>query len=147
MTLARLIYFSENKIKASKGQVLENLNEILDAANRNNQAQGITGALVFDSHWFVQVLEGERDDVWSAFVRIERDPRHTNVQFVEMAAVLTRRFGDWWMGCVQRADELDAVFAPYLFSGQFRPDFMSGATILSLMLDVSTGFLVRRLAA
>jgi hypothetical protein len=146
MTLTRLIYFSESKIDAANGQILHSLNNILDAANRNNQAQGITGALVFDIRWFVQLLEGPRDSVWSAFVKIERDPRHTNVQFVEMAAVPTRRFGDWWMGCTQRVDDLDAVFAPYLFDGQFRPDCMGATMLHSLMLDLSAGCLIRSFA-
>ena len=58
--LTRLIYHSENHIGGTSGKMVASLNTIMEAAIRNNQRANITGALIFDSLWFVQILEGER---------------------------------------------------------------------------------------
>ena len=58
--LTRLIYYSENHLGASDGKMIRDLNAILDTSNRNNEKAGITGALVLDTVWFMQILEGER---------------------------------------------------------------------------------------
>lgn len=140
MSLVRLIYFSECRMERKNSPVLQQLNEILDASERNNAANAITGALIFDAKWFVQLLEGTLDDVWATYKRIEMDPRHDNVRFVEMVTVPSRRFGDWCMGYGERAARHEAVFAPYLYEGRFVPANMSGGMILSMMLDLSSSF-------
>lgn len=142
MALVRLIYFSEFGLDLNRAPMIQQLCEILDASERNNAANGITGALAFDSEWFVQVLEGALDDVWATYKRIELDPRHANIRFVEMATVPSRRFGDWRMGCAELAKH-EAVFAPYLHSGRFKPATMSGDKIVSMMMDLSSGCFAR----
>ena len=143
MAIVRLIYFSDFCIELDSGTMSQQLSDILDASERNNAANGVTGALVFDSKWFVQVLEGKLDDVWSTYKKIERDPRHANVSFVEMVTVPSRRFGDWRMGCAESLAKHDAVFAPYLYGGRFVPANMAGDTILSMMMDLSSGYFAR----
>ena len=139
MAIVRLIYFSKVQADTDICQI----SEILEASERNNAARGLTGALVFDSEWFVQVLEGRLDDVWATYKVIERDPRHANISFVEMVTVPSRRFGDWRMGCAERSAKHDAVFAPYLYDGRFQPANMAGDTILSMMVDLSSSCFVR----
>ncbi len=47
--LFRLIYYSENHLGAEEDdRVIPGLNAIMDAANRNNKRDGITGALLFE---------------------------------------------------------------------------------------------------
>ena len=58
--LTRLVYHSENHLGHDKGRMIADLNAIMDSANRNNQKHNVTGALIFDTLWFVQILEGER---------------------------------------------------------------------------------------
>lgn len=140
VAIVRLIYFSEVRIEREQGLLIEQLNKILDASKRNNAANNISGALVFDTEWFVQALEGRLDDVWATYKRIGVDPRHANIRFVEMVTVPSRRFGNWCMGCGERAAKHDAVFAPYLYEGKFRPANMSGDMILSMMEDLSSCF-------
>ncbi len=55
--LTRLVYHSENHLGAVGGTMIADLNAILDVSNRNNEKAGITGALLFDTLWFVQILE------------------------------------------------------------------------------------------
>jgi hypothetical protein len=84
------------------------------------------------------LLEGTLDDVWSTYKRIELDPRHANIRFVEMVTVPSRRFGDWWMGCAERVTKHEAVFAHYLYNGQFVFANMASEMILYMMEDLSS---------
>ena len=97
MPLVRLTYFSENQIDPTAGSVLRVLGEILNVSNKNNQRSEVTGALVFDDQWFVQVLEGERFAVWATFDRILEDSRHADVVIAEVVEIKTRIFANWWM--------------------------------------------------
>jgi hypothetical protein len=137
MPLSRLIYYSEYQIVRGEVSVLGQLSRILSSANRNNKAQGLTGALIFDELWFIQVLEGNREAVWRTFQRICEDERHGNVVLVEMREVAERRFGNWWMGLATRNDQTEAAFAPYLRSGHLSPPAMSAEMMLDLMVALA----------
>ena len=47
---------------------------------------------------FLQVLEGEVDDVRSVYGTISKDPRHERVVKLLETTVSSRSFGDWSMG-------------------------------------------------
>lgn len=80
--LTRLIYHSENHLGMA-GSMIPELNEILDISNRKNEQSGITGALIFDSLWFVQILEGDREAVSRTLCRIVADQRHDAVTIMD----------------------------------------------------------------
>jgi hypothetical protein len=147
MDLVRLLYFSRYRINASDGAGFAELTKILDVSNRNNQARGITGALVFDNNWFVQALEGGSNEVWATYKKIAEDKRHSEVSFVEMIKVPSRRFGNWWMCSIVKDGRNVSLFQPYLYNGRFMPDNMAGSVILSLMTDLAWDGYVRDLSA
>lgn len=136
MGLVSLVYFSQHRLDTRSASMGVQLDDILVSATRNNAARGITGALVFDSEHFVQVLEGELDVVWATFRKLEQDERHHNVQFVEMEALPNRYFGNWAMGCGERNHETSKIFAPYLRGGKWVPGGMTGTELLSLLMDL-----------
>jgi hypothetical protein len=146
MSLVRLCYVSQNRVDFRKGSMISQLGDVLDAAERYNARHGITGALVFDRDWFVQVLEGQLHAVWAVFDRLARDKRHSNIRFVEMKEACSRRFGDWWMGCAERNARTEPAFLPYLSDGRFAPMTMSADAILSLLLDLGLVGFQRRSA-
>ena len=119
--------------------------QVLAASNRNNKPKDITGALVFDDLWFLQVLEGERDVVWSTFERIKEDERHAQVTLVEMREIEDRMFGNWWMGLVTRNEVTEAAFKPYLASGRLQPETMPARKMLALIVEVSKLGLAREI--
>jgi blue light- and temperature-responsive anti-repressor len=147
MDLVRLLYFSRCRIDISDAAGFSHLTQILDVSDRNNKARGITGALVFDSNWFVQALEGAADEVWSTFKKVERDKRHSDVSFLEMTKVPSRRFGNWWMCSVVKDGNNTELFKPYLYNGRFMPDTMAGSVMLSLLTDLAWDGFVRDLSA
>lgn len=137
MCLMRLTYFSTLDIDQEKHSTLSQLVDILDAARRNNSKKEITGALIFDAQYFVQILEGERDSVWQTFKRIEKDSRHSNVTLVEMALASGRCFGNWWMSYAERNLANSRQFAPFLVDNVFDPSKMLPEQILSLMINLT----------
>lgn len=135
--LTRLTYFSENHIDPLKGSALSVLGEIMSASTRNNKASDLTGALVFDSQWFLQTLEGERNDVWRTFERIRDDERHSDVVVAEMIEVNERKFGSWSMRLALRQPATEHIFAPFSASGRLHPPDMSARQIFELMSAVA----------
>jgi hypothetical protein len=131
--LCRLVYYSENRLDAACGSVLHALRNILSASRRNNARRGLTGALAFDDLWFYQVLEGERDVVWSAFKTIMRDERHGDVTLVECLSVEDRMFGDWTMRLAQRSHQSDHMMSLFTIDGIVRPHLMNGRDIVAII--------------
>lgn len=147
MPIIRLIYFSENLIEPNSRSVLSQLNDILAASQRNNQRVGITGALVFDDRWFLQILEGDRTEVWKTLNRISDDERHSNVTIAEAIEIEERLFGNWWMGLATRNAATAPLFAPYLRNGLLQPQDMSARAILDLVVKLAGVGLSRKMAA
>jgi hypothetical protein len=143
--LTRLIYHSENHL-GSAGSMISDLNGILEVSNRNNEKAGITGALIFDSLWFVQILEGEREAVSQTLCRIVSDPRHDAVTIMDCRPADKRLFGNWWMGLAFLSGNTEALFAPYGLK-QLNPRRMSGEQIVTIASELSSRGLNRKLAS
>lgn len=73
------------------------LRNILLVARRNNLRDGITGALVCRADLYLQILEGRRELVEAALLRILRDDRHTDLRVLVDEDVTERLFPDWAM--------------------------------------------------
>lgn len=142
--LFRLIYHSENHLGVSGGKMIADLNTILDASNRNNQKAGITGALVFDSLWFLQILEGDRDAVSETLRRISRDERHDNVTIMDARPIEQPQFGNWWMGLGFLRGDNSALYARHNLGPRLDPRRMTGDQVLALALDLASGGLERK---
>lgn len=147
MILTRLLYFSENQMDPAGRPRLAGLRDILAASNRNNKAAGITGALVFDEHWFVQALEGDRAKVWQTLRRIEDDERHASVVVIDARQVESRAFASWWMGLATRTETTAPIFAPYSKNGSLQPQAMTADSVLEMMTALCRVGLTRSLAA
>ena len=132
----RMVYCSRNRILGTQEEVHAEIDSILLASRRNNQAADLTGALLFNGNAFAQVLEGSRDAIDLAYARIRFDPRHSDVLVLEQAYQLGRYFPSWAMAYADARSfqslagagfDLEAVFAnPHGFASR----------ILQLMRDV-----------
>jgi hypothetical protein len=96
----RLIYSS----LASEPMQAQELEEMLTWSRMLNEANGITGLLLYfppeltDQPSFLQLLEGEADVVEATYDRIARDARHHDVRLVSLRDVEQRLFPQWSMG-------------------------------------------------
>lgn len=119
MALLQVIYMSTAAGVPTDAQ----LDALLEAAVRNNGQRGITGMLLYCGNRFLQVLEGQAQDVEQAYARIVQDPRHMDVFLLHRGDVAQREFDRWRMG-FRRVGEPEAQrhpdYAP-MIRGQFDP--------------------------
>lgn len=90
----QLIYVSQ----ATSSIQLDEIENILEASRANNQVEQVTGMLMYKDRLFVQILEGEKDHVFSVYDRVKNDTRHQGVQIIEESEVPKRQFDQWIMG-------------------------------------------------
>lgn len=93
--LTSLVYLSRSLVEGPFERSA--ITAILQTAQRNNAAEGITGAFMLDDGQFLQVLEGDRIAVDRRFARIKADPRHTDVAVIGQKSIINRRFAHWSM--------------------------------------------------
>lgn len=79
--------------------------DVLETARVVNSERDITGLLLHKDDSFLQVLEGNEEDVREVFERIERDERHCRIKVLFEGPLEQREFSDFRMGFV----ELDGV--------------------------------------
>ena len=96
----RLVYTSRNLIPGTEDEQVAIVAQILETSQRNNGKVGVTGALLFNSGSFAQVLEGPRIAVEATFERIQRDPRHSDVSVLQCEPVESRGFPNWSMAFI-----------------------------------------------
>ncbi len=77
------------------------LERILQSARARNQADGITGMLLFHDGNFMQFLEGPREAVLRCVhERIEPAPQHRGLITLQSKPVTEREFANWSMAYV-----------------------------------------------
>jgi len=99
--LIRLTYLS----RATRDMSLQDIQDILTVARDNNQGINICGMLCYDQRYFLQTLEGDREQVNELFLDIADDPRHDDVIIVGYEYIDATTFGSWDMGFAPASDE------------------------------------------
>ena len=88
-----LIYTS----RESEVMTKQSLGEIMAISQTNNARDGITGLLIYMSGRFIQLLEGEKQEVVDCFQRITEDSRHHSVTQLITGYYKNRLFENWSM--------------------------------------------------
>lgn len=92
----RLIY----KSRANQLIDWEFVKTLIGKSESKNQQVGITGVLLATRTHFLQVIEGDFDEINQLFMHIARDPRHEEIQLVSFTCVESRLFGGWAMHAI-----------------------------------------------
>jgi len=92
--LTQLIYVSSAVTLFSE----QTLNEMLILARNANRRHQITGLLLYKDGNFMQVIEGNKNDIEQLYNNICRDRRHTGIILLVKEAIEQREFFDWSMG-------------------------------------------------
>lgn len=129
----KIVYCSRNSIGASPDVQDEQLKSILDASRNNNSRDQITGALLFNSNSFAQVLEGPQKAIERTFEMIQRDQRHSQVTVLENGKADSRMFPEWAMAHVLPQSEKQAEGIAAVLDFAFLNPSHSGREVLDLM--------------
>lgn len=78
---------------------------LLEQSRDKNESLGITGMLLYRDERFLQVLEGDKEDVRSLYETICADERHRGVVQVMGQSAEERDFPDWSMAFKGAASE------------------------------------------
>jgi hypothetical protein len=132
MALYRVIYCSE-----ACGLEKQDVESILEASNRNNAASVISGMLLFNSGYFLQLLEGSRANVSDTFLRIARDKRHKNVELILGNTVSKRIFHEWNMNYVSITGDVGQTLRKHHISDAFNPYTLSQKAAKQLCHEIS----------
>lgn len=128
MPLVRLIYVSQ----ATDAENLD-IAGLLKKARENNSAKGVTGMLWFNGVYFLQLLEGERENVNDIYHFITIDPRHTNFQLIAFEEIHERNFADWSMGYFSDLLENLSVIPEFNLPNEFKPDLINPESALAML--------------
>ncbi len=133
MFLTRLIYAS----RISDACNAHDMEAILKVAQHFNKELGITGLLCFTGTYFIQCLEGPRQNLNSLYNRIARDPRHLNVTLLEYREVVERSFDQWSMAYAGSTAVDRQILLKHSAETHFDPFSMSGASAFAMLALLS----------
>ncbi len=132
-TMVRLVYAS----RMASGVVHDDLSDILQTSRRNNEKQGITGALCYSAVGFLQCLEGSSDVINKLYGSIIRDARHVDVTLLAYCDIHQRIFAKWAMAYI-RADEVESlILRKYSAQCTFDPFAMSAEQALGFLAEIA----------
>jgi len=84
----------------------DEVNSILASSERNNPVWDITGLLLYNGRNFLQLLEGEEENLVSLMLRITEDPRHSGITLLDRRNIDERACPDWAMKRVMIAESV-----------------------------------------
>ncbi len=129
----RLVYTSRNLIPGTEDEQVAIVSQILETSQRNNGKVGVTGALLFNSGSFAQVLEGPRVAVEATFERIQRDPRHSDVSVLQCEPVESRGFPTWSMAFIGQSVRGRALWTEIAGRTQFDLNRIDGDQLFATL--------------
>lgn len=133
--LYRLVYLSRNNISNEGDSLRNEISHILRSARENNWKNNITGALMFNSEYFAQVLEGPQHEVQKLFDHIKNDDRHSEMSMLSFSPVESRGFPEWAMAYVGEDPDLSDRFFMIGEETNFNLEDLSGEEIYVALLQ------------
>ena len=131
MNLVRLVQasrFCDSKYDSKE------LSRILECATVNNPEFEITGELIFGDDYFLQCLEGGREEINKLYFKIQQDPRHESVMILSYEEVTKREFSDWSMKMVMLTERNRSLIQKYSATSKFDPFKMKAKSALQLLI-------------
>jgi len=116
--IATSLYFLIYVSQAVQPISAQDLDDLLSKSRAFNRSVGLTGCLVHQDGYFMQMLEGEQKAVSALMEKIKADPRHHHVRIVIEGPTRHRVFTDWGMSMRDLSVEKNA---PNFSGWQRRP--------------------------
>ncbi|WP_296245790.1 MULTISPECIES: BLUF domain-containing protein [unclassified Psychrobacter] len=123
--LLRLTYISAHNPNNANIE----LARILEQSRRNNELNGVTGALVMNENYFLQVIEGSRATINSLLQKLINDDRHFSLRVVECHEIEQRRWSKWSMKYLTVSNQHKEDVLKFSSSAEFNPYSMTASQI------------------
>ncbi|ERJ20103.1 AppA antirepressor of ppsR sensor of blue light protein [Salinisphaera shabanensis E1L3A] len=130
--LYRLVYMSRNDIT---DEIDTQIDGILKTSRENNRLAEVTGALMFNTGCFAQVLEGPHNAIQATFERIQCDERHSDVTVLLFEPSNKRSFSSWAMAYVGAQESALERFGNLGDESGFEFTALDGDDIYNVLLD------------
>lgn len=92
----------------------EEIIDILNVSRVNNARLGVTGLLIYHEGSIIQILEGEKEVLYTLYNKIIKDTRHKAIIKVLDFSITERNFREWSMGFKQVSNENWSELKGYL---------------------------------
>ncbi|MBO0357861.1 BLUF domain-containing protein [Hymenobacter sp. BT186] len=120
----------------------EELLTLLEQARRENERQGITGALVYGDGQFMQIIEGEESVLAALYAKLLQDSWHINVVKLADKQIGQRSFQDWSMGFQVVSADKFAELAGYVDPAAMKMDVPGLSAADALLLQMMKTFVL-----
>ncbi len=133
----------------SRSNVLEEnlpaeLERLVSFATERNKQLGITGYLLYRSGYFIQLLEGPKENLELVYGRIALDKRHGRLRLLFDGELKQRQFPDWGMDfSISTADE-DQKFKKEFAMGLEEGSQVLSANEITTLLNYLKNFSLKR---
>lgn len=115
--MQQLIYCST----AHSDTSFEMIEAILNIAKSRNKEFDVSGMLIFNGTYFLQCIEGPKEQIETLYNNIFKDDRHFNIKKLDQKKIEKRDFGNWSMGYYNSTNQINEFikhndFDPYNIS-------------------------------
>ena len=133
MNLYQLVY----KCYAVSELTPEEFADILVEARVNNVKMDVTGCLLFKDGVFLQVLEGDKQNLLKLYKKIQFDQRHTQVDKLYFESANERTFKKWSMKMINLSFEGNNAFQElyHVFVAAKNNEIVDGVPASKRLLD------------
>lgn len=100
--LYRAVMVSKARVDLGVGALNGDLGSILACCMKASTDRQMTGGLIWDCGWFMEVIEGHREALDGFWQRIIDDPRHADPQRLEFVPLLKRSYETWSVATPRR---------------------------------------------
>jgi hypothetical protein len=136
--ICRLIYSSSPNLVFGSAEKIAD--EIMPSAVFNNIRNNITGLLISDDCFFLQILEGDRQAVSDAFLKIALDYRHGVINLISVSDVNERLFPSWSMTATTPSETRTLMLQRYSSITGFDHCSLTAAAAIRLVMDAARLF-------
>lgn len=92
----------------------EEIIDIINVSRVNNARLGVTGLLIYHEGSIIQILESEKEVLYTLYNKIIKDTRHKAIIKVLDFSITERNFREWSMGFKQVSNENWSELKGYL---------------------------------
>jgi hypothetical protein len=110
--------------------------EFVPIAQEKNVKHNITGLIISNESFYLQLIEGPREEISQLYSNIIKDGRHADIVLLRYTDVRVREFGNWSMAHVTLEELSEIALNGVQLPEKISPSTISGVQALALLRRV-----------